>query len=153
MQDWARAVRLAVFVNEQGFSARDEFDEHDLTAVHAVALDASGSAVGTARLFVDGHESSVSPEQPKVVVARLGRVAVMPEARRMGLASALIDRLVQVALIRGMDAIELHAQTPARRLYERAGFVVSGPAFDEEGVPHLPMRLRLTDYSASKRSR
>ena len=38
--------------------------------------------------------------------------------------------------------VVLDAQSPLRELYAGFGFEVSGPEFLEDGIPHLPMRLR-----------
>jgi ElaA protein len=36
----------------------------------------------------------------------------------------------------------MDAQTPLRGWYEGFGFEVSGEEFLDDGIPHLPMRLR-----------
>ena len=43
----------------------------------------------------------------------------------------------------GADAISLHAQTYARRLYLDAGYEERGPEFVEEGIEHVAMGKRL----------
>ena len=68
---------------------------------------------------------------------RIGRVATAEHARRRGLASTL----VRDALTRIDGAVVLDAQTYATAMYERLGFVVDGPEFLEDGIPHSPMRL------------
>jgi len=55
--DWATLgrdatqLRMAVFVQEQGIDPAIELDEHDATAVHAVAYNLLGQAVATGRLL------------------------------------------------------------------------------------------------------
>ncbi len=51
MRQWAEPLRFAVFVEEQRVPAEIELDSFDPLSVHAVAFDASGSAVGTGRLL------------------------------------------------------------------------------------------------------
>ena len=36
--------------------------------------------------------------------------------------------------------VVLGAQVQARGFYERLGFAVDGPEYDEDGIPHVPMR-------------
>ena len=43
----------------------------------------------------------------------------------------------------GARLIRLHAQTTARSLYERGGFVVRGDEFMDEGIPHVTMEKPL----------
>jgi ElaA protein len=70
-------------------------------------------------------------------VARIGRVCVSPRARRQGHAGTLmVAALAEI----GDQAAVLHAQSYAVGLYAAAGFVQDGPEFDEDGIPHIPMR-------------
>ena len=71
-------------------------------------------------------------------VARLGRVCTAPAARGSGLAGVLLT-----AALAGIDPdlpCELHAQAKVVPFYQRHGFAVCGPEFDEDGIPHVPMR-------------
>ncbi|MBW8481037.1 GNAT family N-acetyltransferase [Actinomadura parmotrematis] len=125
----ARAVRLRVFVEEQGVPLDLELDEHDAAADHFVAR-AAGRTVGTARLLADGE-------------GVLGRLAVLPEARGTGLGAALVRAVEDRARARGLPALRLHAQTSARGFYERLGYAAFGPVEDEAGIPHIWMRKDL----------
>jgi predicted GNAT family N-acyltransferase len=65
----ALAIRIAVFVEEQGVGLALEIDGHDDAVRHFLALH-DGEPVGTLRLrWVDGR------------VAKIERVAVLPQAR------------------------------------------------------------------------
>jgi GNAT superfamily N-acetyltransferase len=58
-------------------------------------------------------------------LARLGHLALMPEARGNGAGRQLIDSVVEAARSAGYDRVELltfSALTAARDLYRRAGF-------------------------------
>ena len=125
----ALAVRQEVFVVEQGVPAELEQDDADATAVHAVADD-GGRIVGTARLTVDAE-------------GRIGRVAVLPEWRRRGIAGMLIAALEAEARAAGLSEVTLHSQTYVRSLYERHGYAATGPQFVEAGIDHIPMAKRL----------
>ena len=118
-----QAVRRTVFVVEQGIPEHLEWDEHDATSVHALAV-LDGHAVGCGRLLPDGH---------------IGRMAVLPQMRGRGVGAALLEALVGEAQRRGMGTLQLHAQLHAAGFYARAGFVAEGPVFDEVGIPHQRM--------------
>ena len=68
---------------------------------------------------------------------RIGRVVTMPSARGRGLGSTLLADV----LTRIDGLVVLDAQTYASGMYERQGFVIAGPEFLEDGIPHVPMRL------------
>jgi ElaA protein len=123
-----REIRRCVFVQEQGVSPANEFDDTDREAVHFLAwLD--GAAVGTARLYAEGD------------VARIGRVAVLASVRGRGVGSAIMEQALLEARRLGYDEVVLHAQTRVRSFYERLGFRSEGEVYEEEGIPHVSMRL------------
>lgn len=134
----ARAVRTAVFLQEQGIDESDEWDEDDARAVHAVAANLSGLPLATGRL-IPPH-----PQNPdEAGIGRIGRMAVLRTARRQGLGRRVLDALVLRAHAMGLTSLRLHAQVAAVPLYAAAGFVPEGPVFDEVGIPHQAMTLKL----------
>jgi ElaA protein len=122
----ALALRHDVFVVEQRVPIDEEVDEHDETALHLVAVD-DDRVVATARVVIDGE------------TAKLGRVAVAPNARRRGIASRLIAACEAEARARGARRVALAAQTGALALYERAGYTAHGARFMDAGIEHLMM--------------
>jgi predicted GNAT family N-acyltransferase len=128
--DWAslgehaRAVRLAVFVEEQGIAPELELDDRDRTALHAVAFDAAGIPVATGRLLPNAH---------------IGRMAVIGALRGRGVGAAILRALVAIAGARGEREVRLHAQRDAVPFYERAGFVAIGEEYLEAGIAHRTM--------------
>jgi len=125
----AFAVRHDVFIVEQGVPEELERDEADDSAVHVVASHGL-VIIGTARLTREGE-------------ARIGRVAVLPYWRRRGIAGLLLAALEAEARRLGIAETSLHAQTYVQALYERHGYAVTGPAFVEAGIDHVPMSKRL----------
>jgi predicted GNAT family N-acyltransferase len=123
-------LRHEVFVVEQRVPVEEEYDAHDDTALHLVGVE-DGRIVATARVVMDGE------------TAKLGRVAVAPEARRRGIASRLIALGEAEARDRGAHRVALAAQTGALALYERAGYAGYGGRFMEAGIEHLMMEKRL----------
>jgi predicted GNAT family N-acyltransferase len=122
----ALELRYRVFCREQGVSLEADQDGLDAEALHLVAVDGE-RLVGTCRLlFGDG-------------VARLGRMAVEPDARGRGIGAAVLDEAERESHAAGVERIRLHAQIAARSLYERGGFEQVGAVFLEEDIPHLTM--------------
>ena len=116
--------RQQVFVVEQ-HSPYPDLDGRDREpATRHLLLERGGELVGYARVLDDGDW------------ARIGRVLVVPHARGPGLA----DELVRTALeLTGGREVRLDAQTGLGDWYASYGFEVSGPAFDDDGVLHIPM--------------
>lgn len=136
--DWATLgrdatrLRMAVFVQEQGIDPTIELDEHDATAVHAVAYNRLGQAVSTGRLLYEAPGD-----------ARIGRMAVDRVVRGQRWGRMVLDALVDAARSRGDALVTLHAQRSAEGFYRRAGFEVQGEPFEEAGIPHITMRRAL----------
>ena len=126
----ASGLRKDVFIDEQGVPADLEWDGEDAAAVHALARNRLGLAVGTGRLL-----------QPAPGVARIGRMAVHRGARGGGVGRQVLDALVRAAQDRGDHSVVLHAQCTALDFYKRAGFVPRGEAFEEAGIAHVEMVL------------
>lgn len=128
----ARVLREQVFAREQGIAMDLLCDVADGTAVHAVARNRLGLAVGGGRLMA-----------PVEGVGKIGRMATLSSVRGSGVGRALLQALVQAARQRGDRAVRLHAQASAVGFYLRAGFVPEGPMFEEAGIPHQAMALVL----------
>lgn len=124
----AALVRTEVFVHEQKIPADMEWDAADQTALHAVAYNGLGQAIGTARLLVDTNRT-----------AKIGRMAVKRSLRGSGIGDGLLRVLTDCAARRGHAELVLHAQRSAQGFYERAGFLARGEAFDEVDIPHIEM--------------
>jgi predicted GNAT family N-acyltransferase len=124
----AAPIRFAVFVQDQKVPEESEIDDQDPHCVHAVAYDAAGRAVGTGRLLPDGH---------------IGRMAVLREARQLGVGSALLTSLMQEARRRGHAHAALSAQTHAIAFYRRHGYAVVSGEYMDCGIPHVDMTCEL----------
>jgi len=72
-------------------------------------------------------------------VARIGRMAVVDDARGSGIGTALLRFLEDEARERGAKRFTLNAQVSARGFYEKAGYQAIGPVFDDAGIPHVRM--------------
>ncbi len=121
-------VREAVFVAEQGVPLALEWDGRDHEALHVIAVTSAGEVVGTGRLLPDG---------------RIGRMAVLAPWRGRGVGSAMLDALLAAARERGLARVTLSAQVAAVPFYARRGFTAEGGEYEEAGIPHQRMVLRL----------
>jgi predicted GNAT family N-acyltransferase len=119
-------IRHRVFCDEQGVPEHEELDGRDREATHLVAV-AGDEVLATCRLLFVG---------PTVQFSRL---AVRPEARRHGIASALLTLADEETRAAGARRLVLHAQTYARVLYEAAGYEPRGRIFMEAGIEHIAM--------------
>jgi GNAT superfamily N-acetyltransferase len=67
-------------------------------------------------------------------------MATAPRARGRGAGTAVLNRLLEHALAGGAVRVWCNARTPARSLYERAGFEVASAEFELPDIgPHLLM--------------
>lgn len=130
--DAIRAVRHAVFVQEQGIPAALEWDGRDPGCQHVLAMAETGQPIGTARMQPDGH---------------IGRMAVLAPWRGRGVGNALLIRLIRVAEERRLSNVWLTAQVGAIEFYRRSGFLAEGEPFVEAGIVHQKMTRRVTDNS------
>ena len=136
--DWATLgahaarVRVDVFVREQGIPRELEWDEWDARSLHCVAY-LGDEPIATGRLLPDAH---------------VGRMAVLAAHRRSGVGGRILQALIGAARERGDPRVELSAQSYVVAFYERHGFVCLGAPYDEVGIAHQRMELRLRDARA-----
>lgn len=120
------ALRHAVFVLEQGYTAEGEVDALDLVSHHLLARE-DGVPVATARVHMDGD------------TAKIGRVCVLAQWRGAGIGADLIREAVALAARNGALRVTLGAQVQAVGFYEKLGFTPYDPPYDDEGEPHQMM--------------
>lgn len=130
----ARAVREAVFVEEQGIAREDEWDAADAEAWHVVVRNRLDQPLATGRLL-PAHDG----------VAHVGRMAVLRPLRGSGLGAQVLAGLEQQARQRGDRVIVLSAQRHAEDFYRRLGYQAEGEPYEEVGIAHIAMRKRLAD--------
>ena len=124
-------IRRVVFILGQNVSLEEEIDGLDPAALHLLAFDGD-RPVGTARILMgEGY-------------GKIGRVAVLEEARGKGAGLALMRAAVgRLRAEPGIGEARLGAQIHALAFYERLGFEAHGPVYDDAGIPHRDMRLAL----------
>jgi len=130
-------LRVDVFVVEQE-CAYPELDGRDVET-DAVMLwaEEDDTVLATVRLLVDHADDGDGSAD----ALRIGRVATAAAARGRGLAADLM----RLALDRAEGRlVRLDAQAHLEGWYARFGFVVDGPGFLEDGIPHVPMSRTAT---------
>ena len=128
--DTCRALRRAVFIDEQGVTEAEEWDGRDGDALHVLGW-LGDTPVGTARVFIEGD------------TAKIGRVCVLAAARGTGAGAAVMRGAIQAARDQGAAKAKLSSQTHAIPFYEKLGFVAYGPEYPDAGIPHRDMVLDL----------
>ena len=106
----AQGIRYQVFTCEQRIPAELDLDGLDEESFHALATE-QGEPIATARLTLKEDRSST-----------LARVAVSEAYRSAGVASAVVQALMQHAQEIGATSIELHAHSHLKGYYEKFGF-------------------------------
>ena len=124
-------LRVNTFVVEQR-CPYPELDGKDPLCLHLFLRDESG---------IHAYLRLVPPGV-RFETASLGRVVARERGR--GLGAQILHAGIRHARALGYQALTIEAQTYARGFYERAGFRQTGPEFLEDGIPHIPMELKLT---------
>lgn len=125
------AARIDVFVLEQQ-CAYQELDGQDIDAWHLCAFKDGGLAAYL-RLMPAGKRFA----EPSI-----GRVMTVAAARGKGLGRELMIRgIAGCAHYYPGQALRVSAQAQLESFYRSLGFVADGPAYEEDGIPHLDMLL------------
>jgi ElaA protein len=123
------ALRCRVFILEQG--PYQDPDGLDRVAWHLLARDTHGAPVAGLRVVDPGA---------KYAEPSIGRVVVAPERRGAGLGHALMrEALARCGAAWPARAIRISAQAHLQGYYRRHGFETVGPAYLEDGIPHVEM--------------
>lgn len=124
-------LRVAVFVVEQNCPYQ-EVDKHDRAAVH-VWFEENGEMIAYLRVLPRG-----------TVYENVSIGRVISVRRREGIGLKIVKEGIEIAKREfGAEKIEIEAQTYAKALYEKAGFVQASDEFIEDGIPHVKMELEI----------
>lgn len=123
-----KAVREEVFIKEQHVPIELEWDSMDETALHLLAFNDAGEAIGCARLISGGV---------------MGRMAVLKPWRGLGVGRALLARAFLLYAQQSIKIITLSAQLHAIPFYEKAGFKTCSQPYLDAGIMHVDMQLSL----------
>lgn len=139
-------IRANVFMVEQKFTYDFDTLDFDPDVLFITAYDDADPTkpIGTARVF----PARLEQQYPEDLEAGddswvIGRIAVLPEARHMGLGSKLIVEAERLVKEMGAADLHLHAQVRAQDFYKANGYLEYGGLADDEGVPHQWMSKKL----------
>ena len=125
----AHHLRRVVFIDEQGFTEAEEWDDLDAEAVQLVVRD-DGAPVASARLLRDG------------ATGKIGRICVLKSHRGHKLGAALVRfGIDHFRATEGVTRVYLSAQDHALGFYEKLGFRAYGEGYLDGVVPHRDMEL------------
>jgi len=118
------SIRRIVFIQELNIPENMEINENEDSATYVLA-NIESEYVGTARWrYTD-------------LGIKLERFAVLSEYRSYGVGTAMTKFILKQ--LDHSKLIYLNAQESAISFYEKLGFNLMGPKFDEVGIPHQKM--------------
>ena len=122
--------RYKVFIEEQKIICEEELDGLDDKCIH-VFLEEEEKVVAYCGIVPKGmHYENIS----------IGRVLVLKEFRRKGIAQEMLNKTVEYIKANFQEnKIILSSQLYAKELYESVGFIVESDIYDEAEIPHVKM--------------
>ncbi len=117
-------IRNEVFVQEQNVPIELESDEYDSSSWYVLTESHEKRPIACARLQPNG---------------KVTRIAVLKPWRRLGIARAMLQQILDLARKQDLNTLYLHAQLSAITLYEEFGFTQAGEQFEEAGIEHIKM--------------
>lgn len=122
----AYAVRMKVFVEEQGVPQEIEIDGFEDQATHFVVYDKE-VPIGAGR-FRRLDE-----------IGKVERICILDDFRKTGAGKRLMEKIEEVMKQQGLKKAKLNAQTYAESFYKRIGYKTISELFYEANIPHVTM--------------
>ncbi len=122
-------IRKRVFIEEQKVPEKIEMDEFDKTSEHFIAF-LGKKPIGCARVRTN-------------TFVKLERIAILKEYRRKGYGKKLTEFLINYCKKNKSNEILIHSQKYITDFYKKFGFKTIGKPFDEAGIDHIKMVLKL----------
>lgn len=125
-------ARYEVFACEQKIFQENDFDDTDKKVKH-LFLEDNNRVVAYARVINSGIKSEY---------ATIGRVLVLKEYRRKGIATELMKKAIEALKEDSEEKIIISAQAYAKGLYEEVGFKQISEEYNEVDIPHIEMEYK-----------
>ena len=124
-------LRIEIFVVEQSCYYQ-ELDDEDKEAFH-VSIYNNGIIVAVGRIIPNLNNREV----------KIGRIAVKMNQRKKGLASSMMEDMLNfISKKYGDFSVLLSAQTYLIKFYQSYGFNEIGDTYLEDGIEHINMVLK-----------
>ncbi|WP_142827285.1 GNAT family N-acetyltransferase [Planococcus soli] len=124
-------LRVDVFVVEQN-CPYPELGDLDQQSIHLVYSE-DDEVLAYARLV---------PADVKYELPSIGRVIVRKDARGRGLAKELLEKSIEYIFKEwNAPSIQLQGQVYLQEFYQSFGFEPVSDSYDEDGIPHVDMKL------------
>lgn len=136
-QDTLSDIRRQVFVVEQNVPEDLEWDNKDSNAIHFMAF-IDDTPVACARVINNSH---------------IGRMAVLPPYRKLGIGKALIHAIKEYAEQKHIPILKLSAQCHAYGFYRKNGFLATSTPYEDAGIPHVDMECKVFSEAESQESK
>lgn len=124
-------LRNEVFIVEQNCAYQD-IDGKDLIADnrHIMAWQ-DNHLVAYARILSNDNSLAI------------GRVIISPKSRGIGLGYQLLEQAINACKKHWSTELPIYlsAQAHLQKFYGSFGFIAEGDIYDEDGIPHIKMRL------------
>ena len=124
-------LRNTVFVVEQNCVYQDA-DNKDLKSYHLMGYEENALVAYT----------RIIPAGISYVESSIGRVVVLPEARKNGNGKKLMQKSIEkIFLLFGNVPIKIGAQLYLKKFYESLGFQQTSEIYLEDNIQHIEMLL------------
>lgn len=130
LNDDIAAIRREVFMEEQGISYTDEFDDNEDSLIHFCYYE-QNILIGYIRVSISNN------------VIHISRVAVRKDFRKRGVGTKLMTHAEDFGRNNGCEISSLNAQLQAKGYYARSGYVEYGNIFLEANIAHILMEKHL----------
>ena len=85
----------------------------------------------------------LAPLDTKNNRAQLMQMAIATKYQRKGIGKRLVEELLIFAKHEGLKEVMCHSRTDAIKFYQKLNFEIYGDEFDEAGVLHNNMNIRI----------
>lgn|GEM_PF-799789 len=152
-------IRHSVFIDKQGISEKEEWDEHDETALHILVTllpppeqhsppqshpDHKTQHINNSDTLTDNAIACARLVMHANGDIQIGRVAVLALYRHKGIATAMVKHAIMTAWQHSypvVPTIYLNAQNNLVNMYQKLHFTPEGDTFLDAGMPHTRMQF------------
>jgi predicted GNAT family N-acyltransferase len=132
--DKCQFIRNKVFIEGQKVDKELEVDGKDKDCDHYLLSKNDLTPVGTCRIRYDENSKKLKIE----------RVCILNEYQKDGLGTFFMKSVLEDLTKNHVTEVHLYSQTYIKKFYEKLGFVEYGEEFMDANIPHIAMKLKLS---------